>query len=115
MVDGTCNDVPNNDSSEPTDDQQAERVFSEVQTDLTSPDIFQMHEMQQELITAYHKIHVLEVKLNSLQPFTEENFQDDDRHVHFYTGLSCFKLLKQSLNMLAHGYSKEPIQHSMHI
>ena len=47
------NDASNDDSSEPTDDQQAERVFSELQTDLTSQDIFQM---QHELITAYLNI-----------------------------------------------------------
>ena len=53
LVDGTCNDASNDDSSEPTDDQQAEHVFPELQTDLTSQDILQM---QHELITAYLNI-----------------------------------------------------------
>ena len=115
LVDGTCNDDQNDDSSEPTDDQQAERVFSEaVQTDLTSKDIFQMHEMQQELITAYHNINVLEAKLNSLQPFTEANLQDDDRNVHFYTGLSSFELLKTVFEFVSSGIFKRtnPAQHA---
>ena len=64
----------------------------------TEPTTQQITLTQQELSSAYEKSSLLEARMAKFESFTEASFQND-KHVHFYTGLPSFKLLKTVLTL----------------